>query len=339
LSIPEITPQASQRLVDMYRRQSTGGDAGVERYYESGRGYYAPELAGEERDRFAISLAALDGSLYQVGDYEHAFPMHSISKVFSYALALQDWGREAVMRRVGVEPSGDAYNSIRFDERSNRPHNPMINAGALATSALVRGETTQEQLDRILELVRRMSGNHELSVDISVFEREMETADRNRATAYLMRENGMLSGDVEEILALYLKQCAITVTCADLAVLAATLANGGACPVTGERILSRRVNRDVLSVMYTCGMYDFAGEWAFQVGVPAKSCVSGGIIAVIPGKLGIGVYSPGLDRFGNSVRGVRVCQEVSERLGLHVFATEVEDVMFETPSVVEPSAG
>ncbi len=137
----------------------------------------------------------------------------------------------------------------------------------------------------------------------------------------------MIAGDVEAVLALYLQQCSITVTCRDLAVVAATLANGGVNPLTGELALRRDRVRDVLSVMYTCGMYDFAGQWAYEVGVPAKSGVSGAILAVIPAKLGIGVFSPGLDQFGNSVRGVRVCEEISERLGLHVFATEAEDAM------------
>ena len=155
----------------------------------------------------------------------------------------------------------------------------------------------------------------------------MRTADRNRATAYLMRSQGMLEGDVEAILALYLQQCSVRVTCRDLAVMAATLANGCVNPLTGERVLPRERVRDVLSVLHTCGMYDAAGQWAYDVGVPAKSGVSGGILAVIPGKGGIGVFSPGLDAYGNSVRGVRVCYEMSERLGLHVFATEAEDAM------------
>jgi glutaminase len=155
----------------------------------------------------------------------------------------------------------------------------------------------------------------------------MRTADRNHATAYLMRSQGMISGDVEGILALYLRQCSVQVTCRDLAVMAATLANGGVNPLTGERALPLRHVRAVLSVMHTCGMYDAAGQWAFDIGVPAKSGVSGGILAVVPGKGGIAVFSPGLDVHGNSVRGIRVCQEISERLGLHVFATEAEDAL------------
>lgn len=322
-----ITRHVNERLDELYRRVSAVGDEDVKHYYESGRGYYSREFAGRERDQFGISLAALDGDVYHAGDHEHAFPLHSISKVFAYALALEDCGRQAVLRRVGVEPSGDAYNSITFDEQNRRPFNPMINAGALATSALLHGNGPEEKSQRVLDLVRRLAGTDRPTVDDEVFAQEMKGADRNRATAYLMRSDGMLSGDVEEVLAVYLRQCAIRVTTADLAVMAATLANGAENPRTGDRVLSRRVNRDVLSVMYTCGMYDFAGEWAYQVGVPAKSGVSGGIIAVIPGKMGVGVFSPGLDRFGNSVRGVRACQELSERFGLHLFASHAEDTM------------
>jgi glutaminase len=327
----EITRQVKERLDELYQRICAAGDDDVERYYESGRGYYGREAAGRERNQFEICLAALDGDLYHAGDHEHTFPLHSISKVFAYALALEDCGRDAVLRRVGVEPSGDAYNSITFDEQNRRPFNPMVNAGALATSALLRGNGPEEKSQRVLALTRRLAANDQLMVDEEVFAQEMEGADRNRATAYLMRSDGMLSGDIDELLSVYLRQCAISVTPTDLAVIAATLANGGVNPRTGERVLSRRVNGDVLTVMYTCGMYDFAGEWAYQVGVPAKSGVSGGIISVIPSKMGVGVFSPGLDRFGNSVRGVKVCQELSERLGLHVFASDPEDMMLRRP--------
>jgi glutaminase len=332
----ESAREVNERLNALYGRVSAAGDEDVKHYYESGRGYYTRQLAGHERDQFGISLAGLDGDLYHAGDHERAFPLHSISKVFAYALALEDCGRDTVMRHVGVEPSGDAFNSITFDEHAQRPFNPMVNAGALATSALLRGNSSEEQSQRALDLVRRLAGNDQLTIDEDVFAREMNAADRNRATAYLMRSDGMLSGDVEEILAVYLRQCAITVTTADLAVIAATLANGAVNPRTAERVLSQRVNRDVLSVMYTCGMYDFAGEWAYQVGVPAKSGVSGGIIAVIPGKMGVGTFSPGLDRFGNSVRGVMVCHELSERLGLHVFASEAEDTMLAAGAATPP---
>jgi len=241
---------------------------------------------------------------------------------------LEACGRDRVLERVGVEPSGDAFNSIVFDERNGRPHNPMVNAGALATTYLVEGAYTAGQaLERILDVLRCYAGNRGLEADAGTFESEMRTADRNRATAYLMRSDGMLTGDVEGVLALYLRQCSVCVTCRDLAVMAATLANDGVNPATGERALDPHYVRDVLSVMHTCGMYDFAGQWAYRVGIPAKSGVSGGILAVVPGKLGIGVFSPGLDAYGNSVRGTAVCEEISERLGLHVFAGNAEDAL------------
>jgi glutaminase len=285
-------------------------------------------MAEAERKPFAVCLATTDGEVFSAGEHDLSFALQSISKVFVYGLALEARGRDRVLERVGVEPSGDAFNSIVFDELNNRPHNPMVNAGALATTYLVGGAHTAGQaLERLLGALRRYAGNRGLEVDEATFVSEMRSADRNRATAYLMRSDGMLEGDVEGILALYLRQCSVRVTCRDLAVMAATLANGGANPATGERALAPRYVRDVLSVMHTCGMYDFAGQWAYRVGIPAKSGVSGGIMAVVPGKLGIAIFSPGLDAYGNSVRGTAVCEEISERLGLHVFADKDEDAL------------
>ena len=327
---PEVSAQIDERLTDLHERHLRAGDERLEQFYASGRGYYPPEQAGEERVRFAISVATLDGEIYAVGDHDVPFPLHSISKVFAYALALADHGRDDVLERVGVEPSGDAFNSIVFDERNHRPHNPMVNAGALVTTDLVRGASTERKLERILELFRCFAGDDGLEVDRPTLARELRTADRNRATAYLMRAEGMLEGDVEALLELYLEQCSVHVTCSQLAVMAATLANGCVNPLTGVRALPRDRVRDLLSVMHTCGMYDAAGQWAYEVGVPAKSGVSGAILAAVPGKLGIAVYSPGLDVYGNSVRGVAVCREVAARLGLHVFATEEEDAMLGT---------
>lgn len=325
----ETDARVQQRLEEVHRRHAAAGPPA--KYYASDRGYYGPEEAGEERDHFAICVVTADGAVYETGDTTLAFPLQSLSKVFAFGLALQDRGREGVLPHVGVEPSGDAFNSIVFDERHNRPYNPMVNAGALVTSDLVRGDGTDQKLDRLVELMRRYAANPQLQWNRATFAHEIDGADHNRATAYLMRANGMLAGDVEEVLALYLRQCAVTVTCRDLAAMAATLANGCVNPLSGERTLERRPVRDVLSVMHTCGMYDYAGQWAFEVGVPAKSGVSGGILAVIPGKMGIGVFSPGLDVYGNSVRGVRVCEDMSDRLGLHVFASEDENAIFGPP--------
>lgn len=327
MSTSEISERVRERLAELYERHLSCDEGSVVSYYDPVRGYYGPESAGEERDRFAICLATTDGEVYPTGDHEMTFALQSLSKVFVYGLALADWGRDQVLERVGVEPSGDPFNAIAFDEANHRPHNAMVNAGAMVTSDLVRGDHPEEKFDRILTVLRRAAGNDSLDVDQDTFHSEMQIADRNRATAYLMRSQGMLQGDVEAILALYLQQCSVQVTCRDLAVMAATLANGYVNPITGERVLPRDRVRDVLSVMHSCGMYDAAGQWTYDVGVPAKSGVSGGIFAVVPGKGGIGVFSPGLDAHGNSTRGVRVCRDMSERLGLHVFATDAEDAV------------
>jgi glutaminase len=326
MTSPEVSRRVDERLAELYRRHLET-DGAVAEFYGSGRGYYPAADAGEEAGTFAIALVTPDGEIHSAGDVDTPFALQSISKVFVYGLALADRGRDHVLERVGVEPSGDPFNSIEFDQRNNRPFNPMVNAGAMVASDLVRGSDPQDQLDRILAVLRLYAGNDALEVDRQTLREERRSADRNRATAYLMRSQHMIEGDVEAILDLYLQQCSVLVTCRDLAVMAATLANGCVNPLTGDRVLPRDRVRDVLSVMHTCGMYDAAGQWAYDVGVPAKSGVSGGILAVVPGKLGIGVYSPGLDDHGNSARGVRVCREISTRLGLHVFATDEEDAI------------
>src|SRR4051794_19171917 len=211
----------SARLNELYERHRSQDETRVASYYASGRGYYPPAEAGDERDRFAICLATVGGELYTAGDHDVPFPLQSISKVFAYALALGDHRLEDVLARVGVEPSGDAFNSIVFDERHHRPYNPMVNAGALVTTDLVRGSSSTRKIERLLGVMQTCAGA-ELAVDERTFGRELRHADRNRATAYLMRAEGMLDGDVEELLALYLHQCSVQVTCAQLAVMGAT---------------------------------------------------------------------------------------------------------------------
>src|SRR3954447_19792114 len=320
------SPQrVDDRLDELYERYRPLDEGRVASYYESGRGYYPASEAADERDLFALAFATNTGDVRTGGDCHVPFALQSLSKVFAYGLALADPGRDKELDHLGGEPSGDAFISIHLDERHHRPHNPMVNAGALVTAALIEGKDFDEKLERMLTHLRAYAANDNLAVDQDLFEREMRSADRNRATAYLMRSRGMLDGDVEAILALYLHQCSVKVTCRDLAIMAGTLGNGCVNPLSGKRVLPRGLVRDVLSVMYTCGMYDAAGQWAYEVGVPAKSGVSGGIMAAVPGKGGLAVFSPGLDEYGNSVRGIGVCREVSSRLGLHVFATEDED--------------
>jgi len=278
---------------------------------------YIPELGKADRDWFGVAVATIDGAVHEAGDSGLPFTIQSISKPFVYGLALEDQGRDEVLRRVGVEPTGDAFNSIEIDEASRRPFNPMVNAGAIVTAGMVRGDRPSERLTRVMGFLSTFAGR-DLDVDEDVFRSERDTGDRNRAIAYFMRAHGMLD-DVEQVLDLYFRQCSVMVTCRDLAVMAATLANGGVNPLTGAHALHTTHVEGVLSVMATCGMYDFAGEWLYTVGLPAKSGVAGGVIAVLPGQLGIGVFSPPLDARGNSVRGIAVCQELSRRFHLHQY--------------------
>ena len=277
---------------------------------------YIPELAKADPAAFGIVVATVDGQVYEVGATRQAFTIQSISKPLVYGVALEDRGPERVARAVGVEPSGDAFNSISLEPGTGRPRNPMINAGAIATAALVAGDSPAARLDRVLAALSAYAGRP-LDIDPAVFESERATGHRNRAIGHLLRNYDIVDGDPEPALALYFQQCAVRVDCRDLALMAATLANGGVHPVTGQRAVQAEFVGPILSVMSTCGMYDFSGEWVWRVGMPAKSGVGGGILAVLPGQLGIGVFSPALDARGNSVRGVQVCEALSQELGLH----------------------
>ena len=279
---------------------------------------YIPELTRIDPDLFGIAFATMDGYVYEVGDTAAPFTIQSISKAIIYGLALEDHGREEVLRRIGVEPSGEAFNSIAFDEKNNRPFNPMVNAGAIAATALIKGANIDERWERILDIFQRFVGR-DLKMDDAVYRSVSATGHRNRAIAFLELNSGMIGGSVDEHLDLYFRQCSLLVNAADLAIIGATLANGGLNPVTGERALSAEHVRSVLSVMNTCGMYDYAGGWQFDVGLPAKSGVGGGITAVLPGHLGIGVFSPRLDAVGNSERGVKVAEDISRNFRLHLF--------------------
>lgn len=281
---------------------------------------YIPELAKVDPELFGVSLVTAKGQSFDVGDSDVKFSIQSISKALMFGLALEDQGLEGVLRRVGVEPTGEAFNAIVLDEASNRPFNPMVNAGAIATADLIDGKDYPERVGRMLDMFGRYVG-HEVFVDNKIFMSERVTGHRNRAIGHLMRNFDMVTDRFEESLELYFQQCSVLVTCRDLAMIGATLANGGVNPVTGVRAIAAEYVKYVLSVMLSCGMYDFAGEWAFRVGIPAKSGVGGGIVAVVPGRLGIGVFSPRLDTKGNSVRGVKICSELSRLFGLHAFAT------------------
>jgi len=299
-------------------------DAYLERLYERWQADesgapadYIPPLAEADPGWFGIAVATTDGHCYEIGESDRPFTIQSISKPFTYGLALADLGFEAVDAKVGVEPSGDAFNSISLAPDTGRPLNPMINAGAITSASLVAGADAAERERRIVEAYGRFAGR-ELAVDAAVYESERDTGHRNRAIGHMLRGFGILEEDPEIALDLYFRQCSVAVTCRDLSLMAATLANGGVNPLSGERALAREHVDRVLSVMTTCGMYDAAGEWVVDVGMPAKSGVAGGVLAVLPGQLGIAVFSPPLDRHGNSVRGIEVCRQISEDLELHL---------------------
>jgi glutaminase len=279
---------------------------------------YIPELAKARSDLFGICVATTEGNVYEVGDSRHEFTIQSISKPFVYGLALEDNGRADILKKIGVEPTGEAFNSISLDPVSGRPANPMINAGAIVSAGQVMGHDFDKKINRVMEMLSAYAGRP-LTLDEAVYQSESQTGYRNRAIGYMLRNFGILDEDPTGILELYFKQCSVSVNCRDLAIMGATLANAGLNPLTLERAIRGEYVENVLSVMGSCGMYDFAGEWIYKVGMPAKSGVAGGVVAVLPGKLGIGVFSPPLDKRGNSVRGIEVCNRISMDFNLHMF--------------------
>jgi glutaminase len=277
---------------------------------------YIPELGKADPDRFGISLATIDGHVYEVGDTRIPFTIQSMSKPFVFALALDTLGAARVESAIGVEPSGDPFNSIRLNA-DNHPFNPMVNAGAIACSGLIHEAKGDGAFEYIRQALGRFAGR-DLGVDEAVFASENATGDRNRAIGYLLRNSGVVQEDVGAMLEVYFRQCSILVTARDIAVMAATLANRGINPVTGEQVMTPYAISRALSVMTSSGMYDYAGEWIYRVGIPAKSGVGGGILAALPARLGLGSYSPRLDRHGNSVRGIKVCEALSAHYDLHM---------------------
>jgi glutaminase len=276
---------------------------------------YIPELGKADPDHFGISLATLDGHVYEVGDTRIPFTIQSMSKPFVFALALDTLGAARVESAIGVEPSGDPFNSIRLNA-DNHPFNPMVNAGAIACSGLIHEAKGAGAFEYIRQALGRFAGR-ELGIDKAVFASESTTGDRNRAIGYLLRNSAVIK-DVSAVLEVYFRQCSVLVTARDIAVMAATLANRGTNPVTGEQVMTPYAISRTLSVMTSSGMYDYAGEWIYRVAIPAKSGVGGGILAALPARLGLGSYSPRLDGHGNSVRGIKVCEALSLHYDLHM---------------------
>lgn len=287
-----------QELLDEIRADASGDVA-----------TYIPELGRADPNWFGIAICTVDGHVYEVGDTGVDFTIQSVSKPFVYGLALQERGLDEVLSRVGVEPSGNTFNAIVVDG-SNRPFNPMVNAGAIVSTAMSRSE------DQVVGLLGHFAGR-ELSIDEAVYQSERITGDRNRAIGYLMSSFELMGDDASAAIDRYFRQCSVSVTCKDLAIMAGTLANRGLNPVTTVRALGEAEVESVISVMSSCGMYDASGEWMLRVGMPAKSGVSGAVIAVMPGQFGIAVFSPLLDHHFNSVRGLQVCERMSAEFTLH----------------------
>lgn len=285
---------------------------------------YIPELAAVDPDRFGIAAATVDGRSVREGDATTEFSIQSISKLLVYGLALESHGRDAVLGRVGVAPTGESFNAIALDESGNRAPNPMVNAGAIAITDLVPGEDATSRIEALRSMYERYLGRRP-EIDPAIWRSEHLTGNRNRAIAYLMLDRGIVSDRVEETLDLYFAQCSVMVTVEDLAAIGATLANDGVHPRTREQVVPRHLVPDMLTVALTCGMYDYAGEWAYTVGMPAKSGVGGGILGIVPGAGGVATYSPRLDAHGNSVRGLRVFEELSGKFHMHMFDPDRPD--------------
>ncbi|MBU5483834.1 glutaminase A [Clostridium sp. MSJ-11] len=282
---------------------------------------YIPELKKANKNALGLYITTLNGEEYFAGDYDTKFTIQSISKIITLALAIMDNGKDYVFSKVGMEPTTEAFNSIIDLELKNlnKPLNPMINAGAIATVSMIKGKDKNEVFNRILEFTKKLCGNENLKVDESVYTSENRTGNRNRALAYFMKSTGIIEKDVEEVLYAYFKQCSIEVTCKDLSRIATVFANEGVLPWNEERVIPKEIARIVKTIMATCGMYDASGEFAVNIGLPSKSGVGGGILAVAPGKMGIGIVGPSLDKKGNSIGGVEVLKDLSEKFDLNIF--------------------
>ena len=286
---------------------------------------YIPVLAAADPDQFGICVANVHGASRAVGDAMTPFSIQSISKVFVYALACRLHGEDVVRAAIGVNSTGLPFNSVMALElNSGLPMNPMVNAGAITTTSLIPGDTVADRFELIRDTLGRFAG-HPLELDQDVYESEMATNRRNLAIARLLQSYDRITGDPIETVDVYTRQCSLRVTATDLAVMGSTLADGGVNPVTGERVVDAHTCRVVLAVMTTAGLYEGSGDWLYDIGMPGKSGVSGGILAVAPGKGALGVFSPPLDRAGNSVRGQRVAWFLSRALGLDLFASEAVD--------------
>ncbi len=306
--------------------------AGLERAHEQFKGDdsgkvadYIPALAKVDPKLFGLAVCTADGRVFTSGDTEVAFAIESVSKVFSLALALEDAGRESILNNVGVYHTGLPFNSIiASDVRAVKLQNPFVNVGAITTTSFIKGKDSADKWRRELEKFSLFAG-HDLTVLEDVNRSEQETNQHNRALAWLFESFGFLQGDPIDATKRYTQACSVGISCRDLAVMGACLANGGVNPLTGKRAVRQEFVRDILSVMVITGLYDSSGPWFFHTGLPAKSGVGGGIVAVVPGKFALAAFSPPLDSFGNSVRASKAITELSREWGLHVLGVGSSD--------------
>lgn len=282
---------------------------------------YIPELAKVDPNKLGAYIITSEGEHYASGDWYHKFTIQSIVKTILLLQALMDKGIEEVSSKVGVEATGKPFDAINVSahQLDSKNLNPMVNMGAILMCTLIEGETYAEKFERVLNLTRELAGNPDIQVDEEVYQSEKAWGSKNRALAYLLKSYGMLQDDVEEVLDCYFKACSIAVTCKDLANIGFVLANRGKLPGTKEKVIPSKFTRYVNAILTTCGMYDGSGEFAVKVGIPAKSGVGGGIMGVVPTRMGIGIFSPSLDTKGNSVAGIQFLERLSKRMYLSIF--------------------
>jgi glutaminase len=287
---------------------------------------YIPALANADPTLFGASIVGVRGRAFSIGSAQHEFSLQSISKAFVFALVCDELGHDEAREKLGVNATGLAFNSVMAIElNTERTMNPMVNAGAMATTSLVPGNTPEEQWEFILEGLSRFAGRP-LVLDQEVYASESHTNLRNQGIAHLLESYGRLYSDPDDTTDVYTRQCSLLVSAHDLAVMGATLADGGVNPVTGQQVIEAHNCKHVLAAMATAGLYEHSGDWLYKVGLPGKSGVSGGIVTIAPGKGGMGTFSPPLDEAGNSVRGQRATRHLAEKLGLNVFASKPVEI-------------
>lgn len=294
----------------------------AKRYTKDGKvANYVPELGKANPNDLSIAINYPDGRCISAGDIDKKFTLQSISKVISLAFVLMDRGFRYVFERVGMEPTGDPFNSIAKLETMAvaKPLNPMINAGALVVTHMIKGDSVEERLNRLVGFIRDLAHDSNIGYNEKVARSEFETADLNRALCYFLKQHHIITEDVEPLMDLYTKQCAIEMNSLDLSRIGMIFVMDGVDPHSGKRIIPDDVARICKTFMVTCGMYNASGEFAIKIGIPAKSGVSGGIMGAVPGKFGIGIFGPALDEKGNSIAGMKLLELLSKNYRLSMF--------------------